>query len=100
MQVHDEEIHGSKDQEGYAEVEYLTSESGDELIYHVDYHGVTTHPYPAPKHPIQKKKKKKAATRPLKSDAPSSPIAVCCLQTTSPTTVILTNTMFFPENAA
>lgn len=22
-----------------------------ELVYHVDYHGVTTHPNPTPKHP-------------------------------------------------
>lgn len=23
----------------------------DDLVYHVDYHGVTTHPTPTPKHP-------------------------------------------------
>ncbi|CAK9157513.1 unnamed protein product [Ilex paraguariensis] len=23
----------------------------DELLYHIDYHGVTTHPTPTPKHP-------------------------------------------------
>ncbi|KAK9697168.1 hypothetical protein RND81_08G019200 [Saponaria officinalis] len=23
----------------------------DELVYHIDYHGVTTHPAPTPKHP-------------------------------------------------
>ncbi|KAF5186263.1 hypothetical protein FRX31_024152 [Thalictrum thalictroides] len=26
-------------------------EDGDELLYHIDYHGVSTHPYPSPKHP-------------------------------------------------
>ncbi|RXH78541.1 hypothetical protein C1H46_012259 [Malus baccata] len=23
----------------------------DELVYHIDYHGVTTHPNPTPRHP-------------------------------------------------
>ncbi|ERN07413.1 hypothetical protein AMTRI_Chr12g275110 [Amborella trichopoda] len=32
-----------------AEAEYEASE--EELIYQVDYHGVTTHPTPNPKHP-------------------------------------------------
>ncbi|KAF9616295.1 hypothetical protein IFM89_029071 [Coptis chinensis] len=26
-------------------------EDGDGLLYHIDYHGVSTHPYPSPKHP-------------------------------------------------
>ena len=24
----------------------------DELVYHTDYHGATTHPTPTPKHPM------------------------------------------------
>ncbi|KAL9254651.1 hypothetical protein AKJ16_DCAP12003 [Drosera capensis] len=59
-----EDMHGSKHQEGYGEVEYLTSEHGDEWIYHVDYHGVMTHPNPAPKHPAKLKD-----MNPLKSNA-------------------------------
>ncbi|KAI3956465.1 hypothetical protein MKX01_016878 [Papaver californicum] len=27
-------------------------DNGEELVYHVDYHGVSTHPTPTPKHPI------------------------------------------------
>ncbi|RZC71169.1 hypothetical protein C5167_034357 [Papaver somniferum] len=26
-------------------------DNGEELVYHVDYHGVSTHPTPTPKHP-------------------------------------------------
>ncbi|KAF8400254.1 hypothetical protein HHK36_013551 [Tetracentron sinense] len=26
-------------------------QNGDQLLYQVDYHGVTTHPTPTPKHP-------------------------------------------------
>ncbi|KAJ4709197.1 Solute carrier family 13 member 3 [Melia azedarach] len=33
-------------------VKYATSnDSFDEIVYHIDYHGVTTHPTPTPKHP-------------------------------------------------
>ncbi|KAL9398559.1 hypothetical protein Peur_007520 [Populus x canadensis] len=28
-----------------------SSDNLDDLVYHVDYHGVTTHPTPTPKHP-------------------------------------------------
>ncbi|KAL9255386.1 hypothetical protein AKJ16_DCAP10437 [Drosera capensis] len=61
----DEDMHDSKHREGYSEVEYQTSERGDEWIYHVDYHGVMTHPNPAPKHPAKMKD-----MSPLKSNAP------------------------------
>ncbi|MCL7031897.1 hypothetical protein MKW94_002281 [Papaver nudicaule] len=26
-------------------------DNGEDLVYHVDYHGVSTHPTPTPKHP-------------------------------------------------
>lgn len=41
------------DSKGAAAGQIKTDEAGDgdELIYHVDYHGISTHPYPSPKHP-------------------------------------------------
>lgn len=51
--------------DGNTSLLHLTSEHGDEWIYHVDYHGVMTHPNPAPKHPTKMKD-----MSPLKSDAP------------------------------
>ncbi|OMO77613.1 hypothetical protein COLO4_25057 [Corchorus olitorius] len=30
---------------------HSNSNNMDELVYHIDYHGVTTHPTPTPKHP-------------------------------------------------
>lgn len=41
------------DSKGTAAGQIKTDEAGDgdELIYHVDYHGISTHPYPSPKHP-------------------------------------------------
>ncbi|KAK9269398.1 hypothetical protein L1049_001171 [Liquidambar formosana] len=39
-------------QEGSIAVEHSSSgENLDALVYHTDYHGVTTHPSPTPKHP-------------------------------------------------
>ncbi|XP_010265396.1 PREDICTED: uncharacterized protein LOC104603151 [Nelumbo nucifera] len=39
-------------QEGSTERDCRGDDDGDELVYHVDYHGVTTHPTPtSPKHP-------------------------------------------------
>ncbi|XP_030510583.1 uncharacterized protein LOC115725267 [Cannabis sativa] len=33
-------------------VKYDSSDNLDELVYHTDYHGATTHPIPTPKHPM------------------------------------------------
>lgn len=33
-------------------VKYAAStDDFDEIVYHIDYHGVTTHPTPTPRHP-------------------------------------------------
>ncbi|GMH16429.1 hypothetical protein Nepgr_018270 [Nepenthes gracilis] len=70
-EVFDEEMQRLKYQEGHSEVEYLTrGENGDEVIYHIDYHGVMTHPAPTPKHPKHPKPQK--TVRPLSSGAPPS----------------------------
>lgn len=49
----DEEKKGSTVQEGSKALTRTSSgENLDhELVYHTDYHGVTTHPTPTPKHP-------------------------------------------------
>ncbi|KAL9224290.1 hypothetical protein vseg_000342 [Gypsophila vaccaria] len=45
----------SIDNGGYDRVEPMKvadeAVDNDELVYHTDYHGVTTHPAPTPKHP-------------------------------------------------
>lgn len=47
-----EEMKGSTIQEGSMAKESPSSGYNlDELVYHVDYHGVTTHPTPTPRHP-------------------------------------------------
>ena len=33
-------------------VKHGNSDNLDELVYHTDYHGATTHPTPTPKHPM------------------------------------------------
>jgi hypothetical protein len=49
----DEEMKGSTVQEGSMALKRTSSHgyNSDELVYHVDYHGVTTHPTPTPRHP-------------------------------------------------
>ncbi|GMY35127.1 Solute carrier family 13 member 3 [Fagus crenata] len=49
----DEEMKGSTIQEGSMALKRTSSHgyNSDELVYHVDYHGVTTHPTPTPRHP-------------------------------------------------
>ncbi|KAK9099879.1 hypothetical protein Scep_023309 [Stephania cephalantha] len=39
------------DERAFMNQDNETSEDGEELVYHVDYHGVSTHPTPTPKHP-------------------------------------------------
>lgn len=47
-----EEMKGSNVQDGLMAVKGRRREDNlDELVYHIDYHGVTTHPTPTPKHP-------------------------------------------------
>jgi hypothetical protein len=52
MQV-DEKMKGSTVQEGSMALTRTSSREklDHELVYHIDYHGVTTHPTPTPKHP-------------------------------------------------
>ncbi|GAV59725.1 hypothetical protein CFOL_v3_03256 [Cephalotus follicularis] len=46
------ETEPSKAQEGSVGLKYAISEDNlDDPEYHIDYHGVTTHPTPNPKHP-------------------------------------------------
>ncbi|GAB4853489.1 hypothetical protein Ancab_017680 [Ancistrocladus abbreviatus] len=66
--VFDEEMQRSRYQEGYSEAERETrGQNESELIYHIDYHGVMTHPTPTPKHPKPHK-----TIEPLNFDAPPS----------------------------
>ena len=47
-----EEMKGSTIQEGsMAKKSTSSGYNLDELVYQVDYHGVTTHPTPTPRHP-------------------------------------------------
>lgn len=47
-----EEMKGSTIQEGSMAKDSPSSGYNlDELVYQVDYHGVTTHPTPTPRHP-------------------------------------------------
>lgn len=51
MQVADEETRELK-LEDLVSLKYTTRiDDSDQLVYHIDYHGVTTHPTPTPKHP-------------------------------------------------
>ena len=53
MQVHKDEFNrpSAKDiSSNIPEYEASIDRMG-ELVYHIDYHGVTTHPNPTPKHP-------------------------------------------------
>ncbi|KAB2620470.1 hypothetical protein D8674_037498 [Pyrus ussuriensis x Pyrus communis] len=48
----DGESETSKFQEIPVVINFSNSKSDlDELVYHIDYHGVTTHPNPTPRHP-------------------------------------------------
>ncbi|KAJ0090711.1 hypothetical protein Patl1_14135 [Pistacia atlantica] len=51
--VIDDEAKQSKDQDGCSTaMEYeATANHLEDIVYHIDYHGVTTHPTPTPKHP-------------------------------------------------
>ena len=51
MQVIDGESETSTVQESPVSNTYASSNSNiDELVYQIDYHGVTTHPTPTPRH--------------------------------------------------
>lgn len=50
----DAETKQSKDADGCSmakEYKTTTNNMDDDIVYHIDYHGVTTHPTPNPKHP-------------------------------------------------
>ncbi|RVW26165.1 hypothetical protein CK203_109160 [Vitis vinifera] len=48
----DEEMKRSTMQEDSIAVQHRSSsENSEENVYHIDYHGVKTHPTPTPKHP-------------------------------------------------
>lgn len=53
MQVHEDEFNrpSPKDMSSNTPEHEASINSLGELIYHIDYHGVTTHPNPTPKHP-------------------------------------------------
>lgn len=52
MQVTDEDLKTSISEEISTENKHEKSgDSIDEVVYHIDYHGVTTHPTPTPRHP-------------------------------------------------
>lgn len=52
MQVIDEDSKTSTDEESATGNEHgSSSDTIDEVVYQIDYHGVTTHPSPTPKHP-------------------------------------------------
>lgn len=53
MQVHEDEFSrpSAKDITSNTPEYEASIESLGELVYHTDYHGVTTHPNPTPKHP-------------------------------------------------
>ena len=52
MQDADEEMKLSTTQEDSIAVENRRGSNNlEETVYHIDYHGVTTHPTPTPKHP-------------------------------------------------
>ncbi|KAF8033646.1 hypothetical protein BT93_C0048 [Corymbia citriodora subsp. variegata] len=38
-------------QGGFELQTWINNDNTDDLVYHTDYHGVTTHPTPTPKHP-------------------------------------------------
>ncbi|KAG6698657.1 hypothetical protein I3843_08G030300 [Carya illinoinensis] len=47
-----EEMKGSTIEEGSVAFKSTSSRDNlDEIVYHIDYHGVTTHPTPTPKQP-------------------------------------------------
>lgn len=51
FKVADEETRELK-LEDLVSLKYTTRiDDSDQLVYHIDYHGVTTHPTPTPKHP-------------------------------------------------
>jgi hypothetical protein len=52
LQVLDEKTEQATIKEDSRQLAYPSSRDNlDDLVYHVDYHGVTTHPTPTPKHP-------------------------------------------------
>ena len=52
MQDVDDEMKPSTMQEDSIAVEHRSSSKNlEEIVYHIDYHGVMTHPTPTPKHP-------------------------------------------------
>ncbi|KAI3416726.1 uncharacterized protein J3R85_015179 [Psidium guajava] len=52
VKVLDDERERSNVQQGSSELQTLSNKDRtDDLVYHIDYHGVTTHPTPTPKHP-------------------------------------------------
>lgn len=52
MQVGEEKSKSRRVQESFMPSKYEKSDKKlDELVYNMDYHGVTTHPTPTPKHP-------------------------------------------------
>ncbi|KAA0058191.1 uncharacterized protein E5676_scaffold629G002010 [Cucumis melo var. makuwa] len=52
-EVHEDEFNrpSPKDMSSNTPEHEASINSLGELIYHIDYHGVTTHPNPTPKHP-------------------------------------------------
>ncbi|GMN55320.1 hypothetical protein TIFTF001_024434 [Ficus carica] len=52
LEVIDEDSKTSTDEESATGNEHgSSSDTIDEVVYQIDYHGVTTHPSPTPKHP-------------------------------------------------
>ncbi|XP_024020706.1 uncharacterized protein LOC112091398 [Morus notabilis] len=52
LEVTDEDLKTSISEEISTENKHEKSgDSIDEVVYHIDYHGVTTHPTPTPRHP-------------------------------------------------
>ncbi|KAI6682651.1 hypothetical protein NL676_036532 [Syzygium grande] len=52
VKVLDDKRERSNVQQGSTELQTSSNnDSTDDLVYHIDYHGVTTHPTPTPKHP-------------------------------------------------
>ncbi|KAJ7979369.1 putative Transmembrane protein [Quillaja saponaria] len=52
IKVAGEAMKSATNKEGSTTLEYARSiEKLDDLVYHTDYHGVTTHPNPTPRHP-------------------------------------------------
>lgn len=52
MQVTEEELKTSSAEETSTTIKHESSDNNiDDIVYHTDYHGATTHPTPTPKHP-------------------------------------------------